>query len=65
MNHLKNILTGAGQVLVLDSGVDYVRPTRNDFARDIKALKSDSKRFVSSFARVTKEHGKQVYNSKG
>ena len=33
MEHLKNILDGMRQVLILDTGSQYIRPSRNGFIR--------------------------------
>ena len=65
MEHLKNFMSGVRQVLILDTGSDYVRPSRGDFIKDIINLRADTKRVTSDLSRVAKEHGKQVYNSKG
>ena len=60
MNHLKNLLEGVRQVLVLDSGDRYIRPSNNGFARDYSALRGDSKRIISDLSKTTKEHDKQI-----
>ena len=60
MNHLKNLLEGARQVLVLDSGAQYIRPSNNGFARDHSVLKEDSKRVISDLSKTTKARVKQV-----
>lgn len=65
MEHLKNFISGARRVLVLDTGGEYVRPSRGDFIKDMISLRGDARRVASDLSRVTKEHGKQIYNSKG
>jgi len=65
MEHLKNILSGACQVLVLDNGDGYVRPSRGDFRRDMTSLRADARRVATDLNRVVQQHGKQIYNRKG
>jgi hypothetical protein len=62
MEHLKNFLKGASQVLVLDTGSQYIRPSRHDFSKDMFLLQSDAQRVASDLSRVTKKYGKQAYN---
>ena len=62
MEHLKNFFAGVRQVLVLDTGSQYIRPSRNGFSRDMSLLQGDARRVVSDLSKVTKKHGKQAYN---
>lgn len=62
MEHFKNFLAGVRQSLVLDTGSQYVRPSRNDFAKDIYMLQGDARRVASDLSEVTKKYGKQAYN---
>ena len=61
MEHIKNFLKGAGQVLVLDTGSQYIRPSRNGFSSDMALLKGDARRVASDLNKVTKKYGKQAY----
>jgi hypothetical protein len=54
MNHLKNLLEGAKQVLVLNTGATYVRPSRKDFAKDVANLRNDSEKVTSALNRNTR-----------
>ena len=65
MEHLKNFVSGARQILVLNTGSEYVRPSRGDFIKDNATLRADAKRVAAGLNKVTKEYGKQIYNSKG
>ncbi len=65
MEHLRNFMQGARQVLVLNTGSEYIRPSKGDFIKDMKNLRGDANRVASSLNKVTKEHGKQIYNSQG
>lgn len=65
MNHLKNLLEGARQVLVLDYGAQYIRPSNNGFAKDISSLRGDSKQIMSDLSKTTKKHAKQINANKG
>ena len=65
MEKLRNFMEGMSQVLVLNTGSDYVRPSKGDFTKDMKNLRGDANRVASSLNKATKEHGKQIYNSKG
>jgi hypothetical protein len=53
MEHIKNFLEGAGKVLVLDTGSEYVLPSRNGFAKDVESLRKDSARVASSLNKET------------
>lgn len=64
MEHLKNFLKGAGEVLVLDAGSPYIRPSRKSFSNDIALLQGDARRIASDLNKVTKQNGKQTYISK-
>ena len=65
MEHLRNFIEGARQVLVLNAGSEYIRPSKGDFIKDMKNLRGDASRVASSLSKTTKTHGKQVFNSKG
>lgn len=64
MEHLKNLLEGARQVLVLDTGSEYVIPTRKGFADDVAALRSDARNITSDLSKVA-QYGEQAYNRTG
>ena len=63
MEHLKNFLEGAKQVLVLDPGSQYILPSRSDFSRDISSLRNDAKKVASDLSKVTNQYGEQAYHS--
>lgn len=63
--HLKNILEGLRQALVLDSQGDYVRPAKGDFRRDQQALNGDAKRIAADMRKTAKAYGEQIYHSQG
>lgn len=56
--HLKNILDGMRQALVISPSTGYERPTREGFHKDNRALKNDSKNVIRDLRRVTENHGK-------
>lgn len=58
--HLKNLLDGARQVLVLWPDNNYVRPERGDFYKDNYNLRSDAARIASGLRENVKKkkHGK-------
>jgi hypothetical protein len=62
--HIKNIIEGAGQILVLMPDVHYERPSKNGFKNDKAALKSDSLRVARDLKDTTDKYGKINY-SKG
>jgi hypothetical protein len=64
MDHLRNLLMGARQVLVLAADRDYIRPA-GGFARDSAALRGDAARAVSGLKRTLERHGQQVDHRKG
>ncbi len=63
MKHLKNFIEGARQVLVLDTGAQYVRPSRNDFYKDVALLQRDSGRIASDMNKSINQyaHGEQTH----
>ncbi|MCM8625529.1 hypothetical protein [Accumulibacter sp.] len=63
MEHLKNLLAGARQVLVLNPADAYIRP-RGGFAQDAEALRGDSRRVAADLNRATKTHGQPVDHRK-
>jgi hypothetical protein len=64
MGHLKNFLERLKQVLVLGTGSQYIRPSRNGFYRDLSLLQGDARRVASDLSKVTKKYGEQAYNRK-
>lgn len=58
MEHLKNFLKGVGEVLSLDTGSYYIRPSRKDFYNDMALLQGDAQRIVSDLNKTTRKHGK-------
>lgn len=60
MNHLKNIIDGMGQALVLSPKNDYVRPSSEGFRADSKALKGDASAVAKDLRDVLskKQYGK-------
>jgi len=56
MNHLKNFIDGVRQVLVLDTGAQYIRPSRSGFYRDVSLLQGDARKIAQDLSRVTKKH---------
>lgn len=59
MKHLKNILDGMGQALVLSPKTDYVHPSKDGFRADSKALKGDASAVAKDLKYVlSKKHGK-------
>jgi hypothetical protein len=61
MEHLKNILEGVRQVLVLDTNSEYIQPSRNGFSKDMNFLHGDARRVASDLSKVTKRYGEQTY----
>ncbi|MDP3875875.1 MAG: hypothetical protein Q8Q50_02730 [Methylobacter sp.] len=64
MDHLKNFLAGARQVLVLDTRSAYVRPSRNDFSKDMALLQGDARRVACDMNKSIKQYpyGEQTYH---
>lgn len=62
MNHFKNIIDGARQVLVLDTCAKYVKPTRNGFSNDADILRGDVSTIAQGMRKAAKEYGKQANN---
>lgn len=58
MEHLKNFLKGAAEVLVLDTGSQYIRPSKKGFYNDVALLHGDARRVAADLNKVTKKHGK-------
>jgi len=56
--HIKNIIDGVMQVLVLNPEVSYERPSRSDFSKDVKALSRDSKRVIQDLNKTAAKCGK-------
>lgn len=56
--HLKNIIDGVRQVLVLFPSETYVRPSRTDFRKDVKVLRQDSKRVIRDLNKTVEKCGK-------
>lgn len=63
MEHLKNFLKGAEQVLVLDTGSQYIHPSKKGFSKDMSMLQGDARRVAYDLSNVTKKYGKQAYIS--
>ena len=63
--HIKYILQGIRQILVLSPEDDYIRPSKFDFGGDIAALRQDSSRVSRDLKKTLKRYDKQIYNSKG
>ncbi len=63
--HIKYILQGIRQILVLSPEDDYIRPSKFDFWGDIVALRQDSNRVSRDLKKTLKQYDKQIYNSKG
>jgi len=53
--HIKNILDGMRQVLVLWPESDYVRPSRGDFRKDNSNLRSDVGRVAEGLRKNIKK----------
>ena len=64
MKNLKNLLAGLKQVLVLDNGERYVRPSSNDFFLDASALRGDSQKVISDLNKATKKNVEQIKANK-
>lgn len=56
MEHIKNFLEGVKQVLVLDTGSQYILPTRNGFSKDASSLRNDAGNIASDLSKVTKNY---------
>jgi CO dehydrogenase nickel-insertion accessory protein CooC1 len=65
MEHLKNLLEGARQVLVLDTNSQYSLPSRSGFSNDMSSLRGDARNIATDLRKVTKRYGEQAYNSTG
>lgn len=63
MDHLKNLIAGARQVLILGTGREYIRP-RSGFARDAEALRRDFGSVASGLNDSLRKHGQPVDNCK-
>ena len=63
--HIKYILQGIRQILVLSPEDDYIRPSKFDFWEDIVSLRQDSNRVSRDLKKTLKQYDKQIYNSKG
>ena len=62
--HLKNIIDGMRQVLVLWSDNDYVIPTRGDFHKDAINLRNDAKHISSGlYKNVNKKKYAKTHDS--
>lgn len=61
MEHIKNFFKGAGEVLILDTGSQYILPSRKGFSNDMALLQGDARRISSGLNKVTQKHGKQAY----
>ncbi len=61
MGYIKNFLKGAGEVLVLDTGSQYIRPSRKGFSNDMALLQADARRIASGLNKATQKYGKQAY----
>ncbi len=64
MEHLKHLLEGMRQVLVFDTGSDYIRPS-GGFVRDAERLRGDVRRLGRDMTRETERYGKQINNRQG
>ena len=53
--HIRRLLEGMGQSLVLDPGSDYVIPRRGDFQRDIESLRGDAKKIGNGLRKNVKK----------
>ncbi|MDD4914271.1 MAG: hypothetical protein PHW13_04435 [Methylococcales bacterium] len=58
MNHLKNLLEGARQVLTLRPESSYIRPDRGGFARDAAKLRADSGKIAQDLNGCLRKYGK-------
>ena len=56
--HIKNILDGARQVLVLMPSSGYVVPSKAGFSTDVRVLREDSRRVARDLNRTVKRYGK-------
>jgi hypothetical protein len=63
MEHFKNFLKGARQVLVLDTGSHYILPSKDGFSKDMSLLQGDARRIAHDLSETTKKYGKQAYIS--
>jgi len=57
---LRNILSGARQVMVIWPDDDYIIPGRDGFAQDARALGKDARQIAYGLRKSAKEYGKQV-----
>jgi hypothetical protein len=53
--HLKNLLDGARQALILCPESEYLRPRRGDFRQDAEALRGDAPRVANGLRRALKK----------
>jgi hypothetical protein len=56
--HLKHLIEGARQVLVLCPNDAYLRPSGADFSKDVTALRNDNNRVVRGLGKTAKKYGK-------
>jgi len=56
--HLKYLIEGARQVLVLFPADGYVQPSRSDFKKDIKTLRKDAHKVIADLSITTRKYGK-------
>jgi hypothetical protein len=59
--HLKNIIDGMRQVLVICPVNEYVRPTRREFLTDNANLRSDVSRVANGLRETLKQYDGEAY----
>ena len=56
--HIKYIINGARQILVLMPNDNYVLPSKSDFFDDVKTLRKDVNRVAMDLKKTIKKHDK-------
>lgn len=59
---LLNVISGARQALVLMPDDDYVRPARDGFRKDAKALREDAKQITRGLRKTSLKYVKSLDN---
>lgn len=58
--HIKNLIQGAKQVLVLSPSEDYIRPSKGGFRLDVSTLRNDARRVSQDLYTTTVKYGQQI-----
>lgn len=61
--HIKRMLEGMGQVLVVSTNREYEKPLKSDFRSDVASLRNDVRKVGQDLTNTTKQYsdGKPAY----